>query len=288
MSTRNRLVDLEEWIGRMVECARGPESESTLLLAVQRCASARAVGLWRELTGLDRSQWIEARARGPEEWLPTKAQVRAVLEAGLDGELGERTRVLRAGPPGARVALALGGMGPSQEGVDQAEALLAVHVNLAPADTGRARVSAALPLRDAVRRGHDPLRAARRVIAAEAGLFANRSIELEALGFDAEQPRSTLDEEQLADLVCALLLRARRRCDAAGAGPHHVVIRARACGRDLVLTLETDAAGPLGPLPHVSDPTRASVLRAAGTLDVELPSERSERLRIRLPGDSAA
>ena len=147
MATRNRLGDLEHWIDRMLACSEGPECERTLLRAVQDCAPARAVGLWRELRIAGRTRWIEARARGPASSLPAPAQVRAVLEAGLDGELGEREHVMRAGPPGARAALALGGLGPSPSGVDRTEALLALHLDLVPPETGGASLPAALPWR---------------------------------------------------------------------------------------------------------------------------------------------
>ena len=262
MSTRNRLGELEDWIERMVECCEGPASESTLLQAVQRCASAHAVALWRELGEADGTRWIEARARGPEEYLPSGAQVRAVLEAGVDGELGERTSVLCAGSPGSRIALALGGTSSSQDDIDQAEALLAVHVSLAPAD--QAGVSAALPQRDRTSRDRDPLRAARRVIAAEEALFANRSIALATTGFQSELGPSCLDQEQLAGLVRALLLRARRCCESAHAGPYRVVLAIRHSNQGLVLTLDTSAAGTLRPPPHLSHRTRACVRDAPG------------------------
>jgi hypothetical protein len=254
-----------------------------LLPAVQPPTAAQAVGLWRELSLTGRTRWVEVRARGPEELLPAPTQVRAVLEAGVDGELGENTRVLRTGPAGSRFALALGGTGPSHSGIDRAEALLALHVELAASDAGQAGLAAALPQRDAVGRGHGPLGAARRIIAAEGALFAERSIELEAIGFDGEEPRTGLDHEQLAELVRALLLRARRNCEGADAGPCRVVLSVRAWKRGLALGLETNTAGALRPARLDSDLAPARVRGAGGRLRVERPSERSERVRIWIP-----
>lgn len=126
------LTPLTPLLGSLLAESEAGLCDRELVDALRAISGATGVALWREL-GDPGQDWRSVLEIGSAPALPAPEQVRAVLNGVLDGELGERARVL--GPfwptpcaqpashsPGRGLAVSLGG--PCDGDLELAEALL--------------------------------------------------------------------------------------------------------------------------------------------------------------------
>ena len=124
---------------QLVESTSAHERERALLYAV--CGERRDVAaeLWRDYGSATASAgprgWFATRSHGTRSALPAPRLVIAALEGAIDGDLGERSAVIRAGAIAPELALVLGGAGIDAALVDAAHALLLVFALTEPVHT---------------------------------------------------------------------------------------------------------------------------------------------------------
>jgi len=126
------LTHLTPLLGSLLSEGEAGLCDRELVEAVRLVSGASGVALWREL-GEPGEDWRAVLEVGSAQALPAPEQVHAVLCGALDGELGERARVLgpfwptpcaqpAGSPRGRGLAVSLGG--PCDGDLELVEALL--------------------------------------------------------------------------------------------------------------------------------------------------------------------
>lgn len=130
---------LERIIQHLLDTTDEELRDQILLDAALGCCGAQTATIYRQLdapTGNGNeagaaTTWFPIRSRGPVDCAPTDSLVQSALDGESQFELPSGQHVLVAGKEGQRVAVALGGLDASDEGLDWIEALLEVWVQMA-------------------------------------------------------------------------------------------------------------------------------------------------------------